>query len=245
LTVRNLVSILRSIYAAAVLDRLVGSSPVVRVALPRHERERVVPLTVDQVGRLAAAMPKRNQAMVITQAGLGLRIGELLALRAVDVDFLHRTARVEFQIAPGSKTCSEPKTPRSRRTLPLPQVVADALAAHMAAYPPTADGSLFYTKTGAVYWHAYYGAKIFKAAVRKVGLPESTTTHDLRHHYASVLLLAGESVVAVAERLGHQNANLVLSTYGHLMPDGEERTRKAIDEAWSVPDVRQGVENGR
>lgn len=88
-------------------------------------------------------------------------------------------------------------------------------------------------------------SQIFKAAVRKVGLPECTTTHDLRHHYASVLLLAGESVVAVAERLGHQNANLVLSTYGHLMPDGEERTRKAIDEAWSVPDVRQGVENGR
>jgi integrase len=187
LTVRNLVSILRSIYASAVLDRLVGASPVVRVALPRHERERVVPLTVDQVGRLAAAMPTRNQAMVITQAGLGLRIGELLALRAVDVDFLHRTARVEFQIAPGSKTRSEPKTPRSRRTLPLPQVVADALAAHMAAYPPAADGRLFFTKTGAVYWHAYYGAKLFKAAVRKVGLPESTTTHDLRHHYASVL----------------------------------------------------------
>jgi integrase len=41
------------------------------------------------------------------------------------------------------------------------------------------------------------------------------------HHYASVLLAQGESVVAVAERLGHHNASLVLSTYGHLMPHGE------------------------
>jgi integrase len=244
LTVRNLVSTLRSIYAAAVLDRLVGSSPVVRVALPRHERERVIPLEVEQVAKLADAMPQRNRAMVVTQAGLGLRIGELLALRVTDVDFLRRTARVEFQIAPGSKTRSEPKTPRSRRTLPLLQVVADALAAHMAAFPPTRDGTIFYTKTGAPYRHDYYGAKIFKAAVHKAGLPESTTTHDLRHHYASVLLHAGESVVAVAERLGHQNANLVLSTCGHLMPDSEERTRKAIDSAWSAPDVPEEAEDG-
>jgi hypothetical protein len=49
-------------------------------------------------------------------------------------------------------------------------------------------------------------------------------------------------VVAVAERLGHGNASLVLSTYGHLMPDSEERTRRAINEAWSAPDVPQAAE---
>ena len=43
-------------------------------------------------------------------------------------------------------------------------------------------------------------------------MPPGTTSHDLRHHYASVLLAAGESVVAVAERLGRENATLVLST---------------------------------
>lgn len=80
-------------------------------------------------------------------------------------------------------------------------------------------------------------SQIFKAAVRKVGLPECTTTHDLRHHYASVLLLAGESVVAVAERLGHQNANLVLSTYGHLMSDSEERTHSLLSPAPQVGPV--------
>ncbi len=70
-------------------------------------------------------------------------------------------------------------------------------------------------------------------AAGRAGLPAGTTPHDLRHHYASVLLAAGESVVAVAERLGHDNAALVLSTYGHLMPDNEDRTRRAVDLAWS------------
>ncbi|MDP9427399.1 MAG: site-specific integrase [Actinomycetota bacterium] len=234
-TLRNLVSLLRSIYANAVLDRLVASSPVVRVALPRHEQPRVVPLTVEQVQVLAGAMPPRNRAMVLTQAGLGLRVGELLALRVGDVDFLRRTVRVEWQFAPGAKTRSEPKTPRSRRTIPLPQVVADALAQHIAELPPGDDGTLFTTWTGAPYRHDHYGgAQIFRAAVKRAGLPAGTSSHDLRHHYASVLLAAGESVVAVAERLGHENATLVLTTYGHLMPDSEERTRRAVDEAWSA-----------
>jgi integrase len=48
-----------------------------------------------------------------------------------------------------------------------------------------------------------------------------------------VLLATGENVVAVAERLGHDDASLVLSVYGHLMPDSESRTRKAMDSAWN------------
>jgi integrase len=105
---------------------------------------------------------------------------------------------------------------------------------------PGDDGSLFTTSTGHVYGREYYGA-LFTAAAKRAGLPEGTTSHDLRHHYASVLLAAGESVVAVAERLGHENATLVLKTYGHLMPDSEDRTRLAVDEAWcaiTVPSAR-------
>ena len=52
-------------------------------------------------------------------------------------------------------------------------------------------------------------------------------------------LAAGKSVVAVAERLGHENATLVLKTYGHHMPDSEDRTRRAIDTAWSSDGPRR------
>jgi integrase len=135
-------------------------------------------------------MPKRNRAMVLTQAGLGLRIGELLGLRASDVDFLRRTVRVECQIPPGARERTEPKTPRSRRSIPLPTFLAEELAQHMADFPPAPDGSLFSRRFGGCYFHAYYGTTIFQAARQRAGLPEGTTTHDLRHHYASVLLAA-------------------------------------------------------
>jgi integrase len=94
-TLCKLVGMLRSVYADAVLDRSVATNPVVRVSLPSVTRERVVPLSVTQVRALADALPLRYQAMVLAQAGLGLRIGELLGLRVADVDFLRRTVRIE------------------------------------------------------------------------------------------------------------------------------------------------------
>ena len=87
-----------------------------------------------------------------------------------------------------------------------------------------------------------YGTRIFKAAVLRLAaadgsaFPADTSTHDLRHHYASVLLAGGESVIAVAERLGHDDASMVLRVYGHLMPDSEDRTRRVVDDAWSTGD---------
>jgi hypothetical protein len=57
-----------------------------------------------------------------------------------------------------------------------------------------------------------------------------------------VLLHAGESVIAVAERLG-DTPQMVLKTYGHIMPDSEDRTGRAIDAAWT-PD-QETVAQGR
>jgi integrase len=236
-TAENVVYTVRSIFASAVLDRLIGRTPFVKISLPESIPARIVPLTVEQVRALAEAAPAHCRAMVLTQAGLGLRIGELLALRVIDVDFLRRTARVETQIPPNETEREDPKTPLSKRSLPLPQFVADALAAHIAEFPPLADGSIFYN-TGKRLWSTSHYGKVFIAAAAEAGLPVGTTSHDLRHHYASVLLYAGESVVAVAERLGHKDGSLVLKTYGHLMPDSEERTRQALEKAWSADPVR-------
>jgi integrase len=236
-TVRTMVTFVRSVYRAAIADGLVTSSPFENVVIADDEQERVVPPTIEDVARLADAMAgdqRRYRAMVLTQAGLGLRLGELLALRVEDVDFLRRTARVEHQISQHTGERAAPKTRRSRRTIPLPDMVSAALAGHIAEFPPCSpDGLLFHTSTGRPYAHTRYASVVFRRAVRRAGLRDGTTPHDLRHHFASVLLAAGESVVAVAERMGHKNAKLVLETYAHLLPGTDDRTRRAIDGAWA------------
>jgi integrase len=239
-TLRILVTLVSGAFKAAVLDRVISSSPFVRIALPRIERERVVPLAVEEVSALADQIGDRYRAMVIVQAGCGLRIGELLALRVRDVDFLRRTLRVEDQIDRVTRERVPPKTPRSRRTVPLPQVASVALAQHMERHEPGPDGLLFHTRAGLPIAHDWYGNKVFVPAAERAGLPAGTTTHDLRHHFASLLLASGQSVIAVAELLGHENATLVLSTYGHLMPGGDDLARKAVDAAWAAAAAASG-----
>lgn len=58
------------------------------------------------------------------------------------------------------------------------------------------------------------------------------------HAYASVLLDAGESIKALSEYLGHSDPGFILRTYTHLLPSGETRTRKAIDDAFTEESAR-------
>jgi integrase len=241
-TLRTLVSLLSSIFSSAVMDRLISQSPVRRIRLPREAATRVVPPTVEQVRTLADAVPLHCRAMVIAQAGLGLRAGELLGLAFDDVDFLRRVVHVRKQLSRDAKQRIECKTPQSVRDVPLPRFVADELARHIRMYRYSDSGLIFTTSRGGGWGQIDYARRL-RWAVERAGLPAGMTSHDLRHHYASVLS-AGESVVAVADRLGHENATLVLTTYGHLLPDSEERTRRALDEAWCAPSVPQERRTG-
>ena len=74
---------------------------------------------------------------------------------------------------------------------------------------------------------------VWKPALARVGVETTRANgmHALRHHYASVLLDAGESIKAVSEYLGHSDAGFTLRTYTHVMPSSAERTRRAVDDA--------------
>ncbi|MFI7099312.1 integrase [Streptomyces sp. NPDC050161] len=52
----------------------------------------------------------------------------------------------------------------------------------------------------------------------------------LRHTYASILLEVGESVVTLAQWLGHSSPTITLGYYAHFMPEAGNRGRAAIDE---------------
>jgi hypothetical protein len=86
--------------------------------------------------------------MVIPQVGLGLRISELLGLRGDDVLWLERMVKIDVQRDRHTMGLGPLKTPGSRRKIPLPQVVTDALSQHIAQYPPAEDGAIFTMENG-------------------------------------------------------------------------------------------------
>ncbi len=94
-TARQVHAITRTIFAAAVSDRLIAESPFLNIRLPAVQRDKVQPLAVDDVRRIADAAPARLRALVLFAAGTGLRSGELLGLTVNRLDFLPREVRVD------------------------------------------------------------------------------------------------------------------------------------------------------
>jgi len=220
-----------AIFRAAVEDRLIAVSPCRGVKLPKVERRRVEPLATEQVLAMAEAIPARYRALVWTAAGTGLRQGELFGLTLPHVDFLRRSLRVEQQLvllAGAPPYLAPPKTEASRRTVPLPAVVLEALARHLEQFPTGPDELVFTNERGEAIRRNHW-SDVWRPAAEAAEMPAGTTMHDLRHYYASLLIRHGESVKVVQSRLGHASAAETLDTYSHMWPDNEDRTRAAVD----------------
>jgi integrase len=237
-TVRNVIRTLSAIFSAAVLDGIRPSNPCARgsVSLPSVDGDEMTPLTREQVDAIAAALDHRYRALVTVLAGTGLRQGELFGLQVRDLDMLRRTLRVQRQMQPVQGLCP-PKGKRSSRTIPFGNVVAEALAAHLAAYPAKGEEHVFRGADN-LPLHRSRIRRAWLSATRTAGVP-TAGMHDLRHFYASVLIGAGRSVKEVSERLGHATPALTLNVYTHLWPKDDDGTRDAIDNALGdVPRMR-------
>jgi integrase len=88
-----------TIFKAAVGDRLIASSPCIRITLPKRPLKEIDPLPVEAVDALAAAMPARYRSLIVFAAGTGLRQGECFGLAVDRIDFLRKQVRVDRQIA--------------------------------------------------------------------------------------------------------------------------------------------------
>ncbi|MEJ7831789.1 MAG: tyrosine-type recombinase/integrase [Nocardioides sp.] len=224
-------SIVSSVMKAAVRDRRIVANPCEGTRLPKLERRQVVPPTTEQVELVRAAMPPRLQALVTFAAGTGMRQGEILGLTVDRLNMLRREVVVDRQLTtlPGAgPRFAPPKTEASVRTIPLPQVVVDVLAAHLAANPVGESGLVFTLREGEPISRQAFG-HLWRPVARAAGIPPGTGVHALRHYYASLLIRYGESVKTVQARLGHASAAETLDTYSHLWPDSDDRTREAID----------------
>jgi integrase len=174
-----------AVFRAAMRDRIVAVSPCVDIRLPPTAATSAVTdvLEPDQVLALADAVSPRYQALIIANAGLALRPGELSGLTVERVDFLRRQVRVDQQMVrvrgAGVVLTSKLKTRAAHRTLPLPDVVAEALATHMQVF--LSHPELLFTNERGRPIQQYPFSQVFASGTRRAGLPDWATPHDLRH----------------------------------------------------------------
>lgn len=227
-TVYQAYSYTRTLFSAAVVDRIIPESPCVRISLPARDKERLVPLTPEQVKVITLAMPPHLRAAVTLAAATGLRIGELGGLAPEHIqDGVVSVVRQLHETRAGQPVFGPPKTKGSLRDVSMGTVAEAAVRLHMEDHS-TQSGLVFGTLRGLPLDRRRASAA-WRTAAKGLALPPDTGWHALRHFHASALISAGLSPRAVADRLGHSTVTQTLSTYSHLWGTDDAKSVAAID----------------
>lgn len=143
----------------------------------------------------------------------GMREGELLALTLKDIDLDNRLIHINktYYRVRGKDLINPPKTDRSFRSVDIPAFLAEEIREYIShLYKPDPDTRLFEKRP--TYLRSVLLDRANKAGVKPIRI------HDLRHSHASTLINLGANPVLVAERLGHESADVTLRIYSHLFP---------------------------
>ena len=227
----------RSVFRAAVKDRVIGSDPTDGVRLPRGRRADVamsIP-TPEEVGQLMAVADERFQPFIALCAFAGLRLGEAAGVQLGDVDFLRKSLKVSRQVQRVNGGAIDVRAPKygSERVVYLADSLVNVLAEHVTAHGTTGKDRWLFAGEGDDPPHQNTVGYWWRKTLRDAGL-SGIKLHDLRHFYASGLIAAGCDVVTVQRSLGHAKATTTLNTYAHLWPTAEDRTRKAAESIMSA-----------
>ena len=152
----------------------------------------------------------------------GLRVGELLALTPDDIDFRRAVVSVNksYQRLKGRDVITDPKTPKSVRTVAMPGFLVDELSDWLQGHPVAHDGRMFPFTKERMHHEMTRGCKA--AGVKRIRI------HDLRHSHVSLLIDMGYSAVAIADRLGHESTDITFR-YAHPFPDRQGEIARALD----------------
>lgn len=252
----------------AVRRQRIPRNPVTLAHTPRYDAPEIDPLTVGEARILvAAAHDEPNGVAFMLAISLGLRRGEVLGLSWADIDLERGQLRVRQQLErrrwrhgcdgpdrcdgpakcpqrrDGGLVLAEPKTRKSRRTLPLPPQLVEALRQHRLAQRKARiyagsewheQGLVFATVTGrpidprdhSVHWVQF----LEHAGVRPARL------HDARHTAATLLLVQGVDQRVVMDMLGWTSPTMT-ARYQHVVPElVEEANRRMSELLWGEGD---------
>ena len=153
----------------------------------------------------------------------GLRIGELRALTASDIDFERKIVKItkSYQRIDGKDVITTPKTKKSIRNVQMPEFLCEEMKEYLAMlYDVKPEERIFVQSKSAF-------AKVLKNGADAAGI-ERIRVHDLRHSHISLLINAGLTLLDIADRSGHEAVEITLQ-YGHLFPNRQNEIVAALE----------------
>jgi integrase len=169
---------------------------------------------------------------VLVGAYAGLRWGEAAGLTIASIAALRSRITITstaVEVRGHVTLGNEPKTSRSKRTVPVARAVMRRLEEHLANFVrPESDALVFTAPRGGPLARSLFSRRVWQPAVIRAGIP-GITFHGLRHSFVAILVAAGCNVREVSEWAGHHSVAFTLTRYGGLFEDGSEAAVDRLD----------------
>jgi integrase len=260
-TVKNVWTTLRIMWNSAVAWKYATGE--LRVELPKSRRLRMRCYTVQEVKRILANTKDAEQIFFWLAAETGLRAGELIALRASDVDV--ETLAVEVSKAIWGRTEHNPKTEAGFRSICISARLGAAIKEYLAG---RTDGYLFHTDSGNPWDASNVLERKLNTVLERLEIPKiepkllakiigkdrtidqatrsekravSLGLHSFRHTNATAMDSLAIQQQIRKQRLGHSGSS-VTENYTHTFTQDEREAAEKLGELFGTgwPEIDKG-----
>lgn len=239
-TIKKIVEQFSQAFTLAMNKGYITRNPMADVIRPKSIKERKIvrALTIEEQQILTnyliniPIVEEPYKVAYLIEMYLGLRIGEVLALKSTDID-LHRnlifvnktlTRDRNDKVIMGKAT----KTYAGIREVPIPTFIRNEIITQMRLSEKNKDKQLFLDTNGN-YVRPTTANDRLRNLLRKIGI-EDISSHSLRHTYGTRCIEAGMRPVALQRLMGHTDISVTLNTYTSIFNKFKEEELNKVNE---------------
>lgn len=225
--IRNLMS---ALFQHAIRQEWAENNPIraVRVSAKRLEEPDI--LTAQEVHALILELPEPCRTMALLAALTGLRASEMLGLQWQDVDLDGRVIRLRRGVV--NQEISDLKTIGSRRPLPIPPVVADALREwqKQTSFSQPENWVFASPQTGGTqpYWPNTLLKRHVQPAALRLGISKTVGWHTFRRSFATLLYANENDVKTAQELMRHSTPIVTMGVYAQAVTEAKRMAQERL-----------------
>ena len=222
----------------AVVLRYIPFNPCEGVVLPKLKKYRAKVYDNQMIHTLLDTASGTDMYLpVLLGVTVGLRRGEMLALRWDDIDFKTNTIKVRSNMVNGENgiIIKAPKSEAGIRDVKVgDEVMAELKKARLKYMEDALTSPIFQNLNFVIRQedgsplHPDSMTRKWSRFLKDNDLPH-IRLHDLRHSNATALIQAGVNPRVVQQRLGHSDVNITLNTYTHVLPEMDIDAAEKLD----------------
>lgn len=226
-------------FREAINKGYINKDPMYGVILPKSKKppREVRALTIEEQQDLTNYLlniptsDEPNKLIYLIQMYLGLRIGEVLALKSTDINLHKNLIAVNKTLTTdiNKKIIVKPipKSVAGIREIPIPAFIRDEVINQMKRATGNKDNLLFLNSKGEFLRPNTVNNNL-KKLLKKMGIT-GITNHSLRHTYATRCIEAGMRSVALQRLMGHSDVTITLNTYTSVFDKYKEAELEKVN----------------